>query len=106
MTAREWWSRSSPKGLSKKGWQHHARIEAVSATTAAAAAVSSKLTRIPDVLIPAGKKVQAAVVIEPPPTAKPGSSYQFTIQQHQKGVLIGGSTFEVRIAPAEVKGGK
>ncbi|HVG32873.1 MAG TPA: hypothetical protein VM911_07330 [Pyrinomonadaceae bacterium] len=103
VTTREWWSRSNIKELSKKEWQYHARIEAGSA---AAAAATSKLTRIPDVLIPAGKKISAAVVIEPPPTAKPGSSYRFTIQQHQKGVLVGGSTFEIRIAPTEVKGGK
>lgn len=102
VTNREWWSRSSVKGLGK-GWQHHARIAAGSAT---AAAVVSKVTRIPDVLIPAGKKVSAAVVIEPPPTAKPGSTFRFTVQQHQKGVLIGGSTYEIRIAPAEIKGGK
>jgi photosystem II stability/assembly factor-like uncharacterized protein len=98
-------SRSSMKGVSKKGWQYHARITAGSATaTAAAAAVASKVTRIPDVLIEGGKRVRAAVVIEPPPTAKPGSTFRFTVQQHEKGVLIGGSTYEVRIAPAEVKG--
>lgn len=96
---REWWWRDA-KGLSKRGWYHHCRVEAgIDDLTC-----NPKVAHIPSLLIPAGEKVRTAVIISPPPKARPGSSFRFAVQQRQDGIIIGGSTYEIRIAPAEVKG--
>lgn len=60
-----------------------------------------KLVRIPHLFIPANGKLRATVIISPPPKAKLGSKYQFTIMQNLGATVIGGSTYEVRIPPAE-----
>jgi photosystem II stability/assembly factor-like uncharacterized protein len=60
------------------------------------------VVRIPRVLIPANEALRVTLFIWPPITAKPGSTYQFTIMQGLGDTLIGGSTYEVRIPPAEI----
>jgi hypothetical protein len=101
VTNREWWWRGA-KRLGKRGWHHHCRVEAGLDDLTC----HPRVAHIPGVLIPAGEKVRTAVIISPPPNAKPGSSFRFAVQQRQDGVIIGGSTYEIRIAPAEVKGRK
>jgi hypothetical protein len=61
-----------------------------------------KLVRIPHLFIPANGKLRATLIISPPPQARPGSKYEFTIMQNIGDTVIGGSTFEVRIPAAEV----
>ncbi len=61
-----------------------------------------KLVRIPHIFIPANGKLRAALIVSPPSKAKPGSKYQFTIMQNVGDTVLGGSTYEVRIPPAEV----
>ncbi len=58
--------------------------------------------RIPHIFIPANGKLRAALIVSPPSKAKPGSKYQFTIMQNVGDTVLGGSTYEVRIPPAEV----
>jgi hypothetical protein len=100
LTNREWWWRDA-KRLAKRGWSHHCRVEAGLDDLTCNPGVA----HIPGLLIPAGAKLRTAVIISPPPKAKPGSSFRFAVQQRQEGLIIGGSTFEIRIAPVEVKGG-
>jgi photosystem II stability/assembly factor-like uncharacterized protein len=60
---------------------------------------------IPDIMIMPHGKIQATLMISPRPNAKPGSTYRFIIMQRHKEIVMGGSTYEVRISPAEVRGG-
>ena len=96
---REWWWRDVKK-LAKRGWHHHCRVEAgIDDLTC-----NPSVAHVPGVLIPAGEKVRTFIIISPPPQAKPGSSFRFAVQQRQNGIIIGGSTYEIRIPPVEVRG--
>lgn len=59
--------------------------------------------RIHRVFIPANDRLRATLLVTTSPaTARPGSTYQFTVTQHVGATIMGGSTYEVRIPPAQV----
>lgn len=92
-----WWD--SVKDLVRGEWRYHFHIEKGDDDDEDD---DQKMMRIPHILIPANGKLRAALIISPPPKAKPGSRYQFNILQSLGTTVIGGSTYEVRTSPTEV----
>jgi photosystem II stability/assembly factor-like uncharacterized protein len=88
------------RGISKKGLEYDFSMKGGST----AHPEDKGIEIIPDIMITPLGKIQATLLISPPPKAEPGSTYRFVIMQRHKEIIMGGSTYEVRITPAEVKG--
>jgi hypothetical protein len=59
------------------------------------------------VLIPARSRVRANVSLVLPNSVKPGDAFRFSVIQRRKRLIMGGSTYEVRVPPAVIRiGGK
>jgi hypothetical protein len=100
LSSKEWWG-DKVKGISNKNLKYHCTVKGGIIDHSH----DDGIEVIPDILIPARNKIQATLIVSPPPKAKAGSSYRFVIMQRQKKMmmLIGGSTYEIRIPAAVVR---
>ena len=55
------------------------------------------------VLIPANSRVKANVSFALPTSVKPGDAFRFSVIQRRGGRIMGGSTYEVRVAPEVIR---
>ena len=97
---KQWW-KDKVQGIAKKDWEYDFTLKGGGD---AAYSENKGLEIIHEVMIPPSSKIQATLVISPPPKAEPGSTYRFAILQRYKETIMGGSTYEVRICPNEVRG--
>ena len=98
LSKKEWWG-DKVKGISNKYLKYHCSIKGDIIDHS-----HDGIEVIPDILIPASDKIQSTLIFSSPPKAKAGSSSRFVIMQRQKKMIItGGSTYEIRIPPAEVR---
>ncbi len=96
VTGQEWrWSKV--RSISRRGWHYDGRVEG-----SLDPCTGRRLADIPGIVIAAAEKLRAALIVLPPAKAKPGSIHRFTVIQRQGTVIMGGSTYEIRIPPAEV----
>lgn len=98
-TRKQWWS-GKVKGITRNDWEYSFTVEGDPT-------IHSKdedIEIIPDIMIGPLDKIQATLIVSPPPKGEPGSAYRFVVMQRCKETIIGGSTFELRIPPTEVKG--
>jgi hypothetical protein len=100
LTNKEWWG-NKLKGISMKDWKYHCSVKG---GIIVGRSNLDGIEVIPNILIPAQNKIQATFVVSPPPGAKPGSIYRFSVMQRQKNTITGGSTYEIKILPTEARG--
>jgi hypothetical protein len=93
---RGWWRKARVR---VRGLKHELRL---SGAAPHATGTPGTAVEIPGVLIPVGKPLQAALVIDPGPGGKPGTAYRCSILQRQGKVVVGGNTIELRVPPREV----
>jgi hypothetical protein len=99
ITRKQWWS-GKAKGITRDDWEYSFTIEG----QATIHPKDKDIEIIPDIMIGPLAKIQATLIISPPPKGEPGSVYRFVVIQRCKETIMGGSTYELRIPPAEVKG--
>jgi photosystem II stability/assembly factor-like uncharacterized protein len=96
VSGRAWWHKSA---ISNRGWKHEFKLsEAVMHDPCC----GRPMATVGGLFISGGDKLSAAVVIAPPKDARPGGIYRCALLQRQAGIIIGGSTLEVRIPMLEV----
>ena len=54
---------------------------------------------IPNVLIPPDKPLRVGVIVQVPKGTPAGASLRFSVVQRARDAIVGGSTYEVRVAP-------
>jgi hypothetical protein len=93
---RGWWRgvRGLPRGL-----KHELRL---SAAVAPDPCTGRTIAEVPGIMVPPGKPLRAALVVDPGKAARAGTVFKCALLQRQGGVLVGGNTFELRVPPTEV----
>jgi hypothetical protein len=94
--AKTWWHQTR---VAKRAWKHELEL---SKAIAHDHRCGRPVATVSGLFIPAQKHVVAAVVIATPNSTPPGAVYRCSIAQRSAETIVGGSTFEVRIPPAEV----
>lgn len=59
---------------------------------------------IPGLLVNPGKPLRVAIAVRAEHDAKPGDTAQFSVLQRMGDVIVGGSTYELRVRPIVVRG--
>jgi hypothetical protein len=59
----------------------------------------SQTGTIPNVLIPPDKPLRVGVIVHVPKGTPAGASLRFSVVQRARNAIVGGSTYEVRVAP-------
>lgn len=97
LTGEEWW-RDQVKDHSREEWHYHCYLEG--GVEGPSGEIGTEI--LSGIWLPAGGKIRARLILLPGPGAKPGRSYRFTILQRFRKIITGGSTYELRMPPAEV----
>jgi hypothetical protein len=94
LTGREWFAKNVK--LARREWAYHVGV------SPEAADAKRPVTRVPGILVTPDRPVTIAMVLALPRGAKPGERSRLSVIQRRGDDIVGGSTYDIRVAPQTV----